>query len=239
MKTASPVAFRYTTPLHGHADNTRPLQGSQNKATQDTFQKRPVQQATQSPVKFSGLLTNYRAKRALLKGDLKTFTRLKKELDRKNQTLQLQGINLQKRDLRSYNLKGANLQDAILEHANLSMNELQGTQFQRADLRSADFMMAKLQNADFTGAFLEYTDFTGADLTDANFKDALFEQTDFTGAFLNGTRFSELNLNKHDALFDYEGRHSEAVSRASIHSQFPEPLKSPKFLVIDSPFIPY
>ena len=107
MKSASPVAFSYTTAVHGNADNARALQGSQNKPIQDTFQSHSVQQASHTPVKFSGLLTNYRARKALMRDHLKTFTRLKNELDRKKQTLKLRGINLQKRDLQSYNLKKA------------------------------------------------------------------------------------------------------------------------------------
>jgi uncharacterized protein YjbI with pentapeptide repeats len=88
----------------------------------------------------------------------------------------LQGVDLERADLRGVNLSNANLTGADLEKADLSDANLSGANLTNADLEEANLTGANLQNANLTRADLEDANLTNANVTGAN----------FTGADLDG-----------------------------------------------------
>jgi len=84
----------------------------------------------------------------------------------------LQGVRLDKAELRRANMgsadmRGAQLRGAKLADANLIYANLRG-----ADLREADLSGARLDHSDLTGANLAWANLAGATLNDADFTNA-------------------------------------------------------------------
>lgn len=94
--------------------------------------------------------------------------------------LEMDGICLDRRDLRDTCLNYASLRDASFNNANLDNAEITG-----ADFSGADFSAASLCNASLS-SFINHTVFYGADLTGAKLS-GYMSGADFSGANMNGT----------------------------------------------------
>jgi len=123
--------------------------------------------------------------------------------------INLEGANLQKADLRSVKLQGAdlylaNLQEAILWGANLREADVAGAnlrgasleaaKLQRAFLGGADLQGAHLRGADLRGAILYLANLQEADLRGAKLQGALLREADLRGANLQGAKLQNANL---------------------------------------------
>ncbi len=112
---------------------------------------------------------------------------------------ELQGADLTRLDLRSFNFKQtwlyrADVKEANLEQASLDRANLQLAALPNANLRGASLLGTKLFQSDLTGA-----DLSGADLSDADARHAVLDKCNLHGtalfrtsleaAFLRGTHF--------------------------------------------------
>ena len=112
---------------------------------------------------------------------------------------QLSGVDEIAKDLSGLKLQGANFQNAILEKADLETATLIGAEFQKANLTEAKLKGADLRKANFQNAILEKADLETANLFDANlhkanFQNAILEKADLETADLFDANLHKANL---------------------------------------------
>ena len=119
---------------------------------------------------------------------------------------QLSGVDEIAKDLSGLKLQGANFQNAILEKADLETATLIGAEFQKANLTEAKLKGANLGIANFQNAILEKADLETANLFDANLHKANLTGAKLKGADLRKANFQDAILEKADLetadLFD-------------------------------------
>ena len=109
----------------------------------------------------------------------------------------LYGANLERANLYGAKLYGANLERANLNGANLNSAKLiESTNLKGADLNDADLNGADLNGADLNGADLKGADLNGADLKGADLNGANLERVYLKGANLNGADLNGANLER-------------------------------------------
>ncbi len=124
--------------------------------------------------------------------------------DKEARKREVQGLNLERTDLRGAFLPRAKLQDAIfwkssLQHARLDEANLQGAYLSLANLQHANLDKADLQGADISranlqGAQLWRANLQGAYLSLANLQDARLGQANLQGALLAEANFQRAIL---------------------------------------------
>ena len=102
---------------------------------------------------------------------------------------QLSGVDEIAKDLSGLKLQGANFQNAILEKADLETATLIGAEFHKANLTEAKLKGANLGIANFQNAILEKADLETANLFDAN-----LHKANLTGAKLKGADLRKANF---------------------------------------------
>lgn len=118
----------------------------------------------------------------------------------------LQGVDLQRTNMRDANLSGANLSDAImsnahLEDAHLLSTNLSGAYLSHAHLEGVNLSLANLQSSYLSNADLRYAKLMEADLTNANLTGATLASADLVFTKLCGADLSMANLTNADLLF--------------------------------------
>jgi uncharacterized protein YjbI with pentapeptide repeats len=108
-------------------------------------------------------------------------------------SMQLQHVNLARRNLISVAFRDADLTRADLGAADLSF----------ADLRGARLFAANLRAADLRGADLNRAALFGAELADANLGNAHLNGADLSGAHLTGANLYKANLPGADLRYAY------------------------------------
>lgn len=84
----------------------------------------------------------------------------------------LQGLKLEKAQMRRAHFGESDLRNADFERANLADSDLHFANLREADLRDSNLSSADLEDADFTGADLSGADLTAVVLDRANLRDA-------------------------------------------------------------------
>ena len=123
----------------------------------------------------------------LEKADLETATLIGAEFHK---------ANLTEAKLKGANLGIANFQNAILEKADLETAYLIGAEFHKADLAEAKLKGADLRKANFQNAILEKADLETANLFDANLHKANFQNAILEKADLETANLFDANLHK-------------------------------------------
>jgi len=111
---------------------------------------------------------------------------------------QLSGVDEIAKDLSGLKLQGANFQNAILEKADLETATLIGAEFHKANLTEAKLKGANLGIANFQNAILEKADLETAYLLGAEFHKADLTETKLKGADLRKANFQNAILEKAD-----------------------------------------
>jgi len=133
------------------------------------------------------------------------------------------GIDLVSRDLRGFNLAGANFVNANLNRTNFQDENLTDANFIAASLSHANLQGVDLTNAKLMGANLNKANLSGAILTGANLSGASLIGADLTGmdlteAIISGTNFSEAELESAD--FAGTALNSVGMSRAHLNGAY-------------------
>ncbi len=118
--------------------------------------------------------------------------------------LGLEGVDLNRADLKSANFESSDLSDASLQEAHLDNASFQLANLKNASLTSASLPSAYLIKADLTGANLRAADLTSASLEQCTARDAIFIlanlseadllMADLTDANLTGAKLMGANL---------------------------------------------
>jgi len=111
---------------------------------------------------------------------------------------QLSGVDEIAKDLSGLKLQGANFQNAILEKADLETATLIGAEFHKANLTEAKLKGANLGIANFQNAILEKADLETATLIGAEFQKANLTEAKLKGADLRKANFQNAILEKAD-----------------------------------------
>lgn len=104
------------------------------------------------------------------------------------------GLDLEGKDLRRENFRGADCTKAKLAKANLSGINLQGANLSHTDLRGAKLDKVNLKGADLTEANLAGADLSDANLEGANLSKTNLENANLTNTNTRGVDFAGANL---------------------------------------------
>ncbi|MBD2100479.1 pentapeptide repeat-containing protein [Leptolyngbya sp. FACHB-261] len=107
----------------------------------------------------------------------------------------LSSANLIGANLTGTSLIGANLSNANLSDAELAQANLWGANLRGASLRGASLSQADLSGVDLGNSYLIRTSFRGADLSDVNLSGAVLWGVVLSGANLNGANLIRASLN--------------------------------------------
>ena len=129
-------------------------------------------------------------------------------------TYELEGINLDRADLRGVELSDVHLENSSLENANLSEANLKHVYFKSTNLDNANFGKAQLRYVHFDEAKLVEADFHTADMNDISFQFANLSDANLNDAIIIRGEFQEANCNR--ASFNNTKIYDSSVYGASF-----------------------